>query len=138
METIAPPAQPREVKNAAIKRLPRIHRTIELRALGYTYAKIALKLKEEGFKTTCENTVKLDLKTNIAEEFRQELLRKQLEDIENRKNEALRLKWRANLLELMFPKQYKTSMETGSLVLKAWNLGEAGKEQKINPKKEVI
>jgi hypothetical protein len=80
----------------------RIRRTIELRAHGYSYPKIHGAMRLEGYKTS-EMTIRRDLQTDEAHAFRDELLRRQLEDITVAEDVEVRLKWRAHILDKLFP-----------------------------------
>jgi hypothetical protein len=82
--------------------LGRVRRTIEFRALGYSYPKIHEAMRTEGYKTS-EHTVRRDLQTDEAHAFRDELLRCQLEDIVVAEDVEVRLKWRAHILDKLFP-----------------------------------
>ena len=67
-------------------------RVIELRCSGYSEVKIAELLG------VSERTVRRDLKSSIAEEFVEELKRRQLRDIEESEDPKIRLLYRDKLL----------------------------------------
>ena len=93
-----------------LKRVARQRRTIELRCLGYSIPKIAETLKEEKIKSS-ERTVFRDLRSALAEDMIQELLRIQNRDITEAQDVEVRLKYRDRILGKLMPKIIQSHTE---------------------------
>lgn len=98
--------------NSELKREVRRKRVIELRCVGLTQPQICEKLREEGFRTS-RRTVWEDLHSATAEDFIEELKRRQLADIALAGNDyEIRLKYRDLLLDKMMPRKVEQKTES--------------------------
>jgi hypothetical protein len=84
----------------------RQHRPLKLRCRGLTIPQIAAQLTDEGWKAS-QHTVWKDLHSKIAQDYTEELLRKQLADIANCPDNKTRLKYRDKLLKMLMRTQNK-------------------------------
>jgi hypothetical protein len=84
--------------------------------LGYTEAAIA---QEIGVST---RTVRRDLRSALAEEFVDELKRRQFQDIEEAKNTHTRLYFRDRILDKLIPRRINTKIEQGKspIIIELW------------------
>ena len=100
-----------------LKLVARRRKVIELRAKGKTIQKIAEELG------VSEKTIDRDLKSQQIQDFIDELIRQQLEDIIEAEIKT-RLQYRNSLLNKLMPKQIEQKTETkGEIIIKAWDLG---------------
>jgi DNA-binding transcriptional MerR regulator len=83
--------------------LSRQRRTLELRCKGLTIPQIATMLKDEGWSVS-QHTLWKDLHSKTAQNYTEELLRKQHSDITNYPDIKTRLKYRNKLSKIL--KQY--------------------------------
>lgn len=98
--------------NSKVKQEARRKRVIELRCVGLTQAQICEKLREEGFRTS-ERTVWADLHSATAEDFIEELKRRQLADIALAGDDyEVRLKYRDLLLDKIMPRKVEQKTES--------------------------
>jgi hypothetical protein len=98
--------------NSELKREVRKRRVIELRCVGLTQAQICEKLREDGFSIS-ERTVWEDLHSATAEEFIEELKRRQLADITLASDDyEIRLKYRDLLLDKIMPRKVEQKTES--------------------------
>jgi IS30 family transposase len=99
-----------------LKQVKRRIKLIRLRCTGLTEAQIAEELG------VSERTVRRDLKSAQAQEFVEELKRRQLLDIEETRDPVTRLKYRDMLLNKLIPKQVNNKIEGGKrpIVLDIW------------------
>jgi hypothetical protein len=85
----------------SLKILTLQRRTLELRCKGLTIPQIATILKNEGWSVS-QHTIWKDLHSKTAQDFTEELLRKQFRDIAECPDAKTRLKYRDRLLKIMF------------------------------------
>lgn len=99
-----------------IKQFKRRKRVIELRCRGWTEVQIA------SFLGVSERTIRRDLKSAQANEFVEELKRRQLEDIEENDDSKVRLKYRDKILDKLLPKQVRETLEGGRrpIIIEIW------------------
>lgn len=98
--------------NSRLKQTVRRQRVIGLRCVGLTQAQICEKLREEGFRTS-ERTVWADLHSATAEDFIEELKRRQLADIALAGDDyEIRLKYRDLLLDKIMPRKVEQKTES--------------------------
>jgi len=84
-------------------------RVVELRARGLTYEQIAHELG------VCSRTVIRDMQSVDVKKFVEELVRRQLEDIEGA-DEKSRLRYRDYILDKLMPKRVEAKTETRGVV----------------------
>jgi hypothetical protein len=109
---------------------------IELRVLGMKYEDIVKKLDEEGFKVDYDSVVCV-VSENIETKFKEELLRRQLADITLAEEPEVRLKWRAHILDKLYPplakveqeKEEEGSMGKREKMFREWWEKEHGKDE---------
>ena len=98
--------------NSRLKQTVRRQRVIGLRCVGLTQAQICEKLREDGFSIS-ERTVWADLHSATAEEFIEELKRRQLADITLASDDyEVRLKYRDLLLDKIMPRKVEQKTES--------------------------
>jgi IS30 family transposase len=95
-----------EPKPNKLRKKARRRQIIELKAQGYTIAEICKKLG------VSDSTVDRDLKSQDVQAFIDELVRRQIIDIEASKP-AIRLHFRSDLLEKLLPKKMEQKIEGG-------------------------
>ena len=91
------------------QRKRRVRRVLELSTLGMTLPKISIKMKSEGYAAS-ERTVWSDLNSVEAQDYLEEVLRKQLADI-TIADIGLRLKYRGQLLNKLLPSKIEQKVE---------------------------
>ena len=94
---------------AARKR--RVKRVLELSTSGMTIPQISAALKKEGIHAFSERTVWDDLNSVEAQEYLDELIRKQLSDITIEKSSNLRMKYRGQLIMRLLPSKVEQKVE---------------------------
>lgn len=87
-----------------LKVATRRRREIELRSLGYKILQIQERLAEEG-QFWSEDTIKDDLKSITAEEWREELNRQQSADISLEDDRKVKLEFRDRQIERLTPRK---------------------------------
>jgi len=92
------------VPKKKLKTASRRIKVIELRAKGWTIDKIA------GFLKVSEKTIDRDLKSVDVVEFVDELVRRQIEDIES-VDEGERLRYRDKLLDKLIPRRIESKVK---------------------------
>lgn len=97
-------AEYRHSRAFQIKVEARRRKVCELRGLGLKIPQIKERLVEEG-EPWSEDTIKCDLKSDVAGEFLEELKRLQLLDIALCKNRKVRLEFRDRFIERESPKK---------------------------------
>lgn len=95
--------------SAARKR--RVKRVLELSTSGMTIPLISAALKKEGIHAFSERTVWDDLNSVEAQEYLDELIRKQLIDITIEKSSNLRMKYRGQLIMRLLPSKVEQKVE---------------------------
>ncbi len=95
-----------EPKPNLLRKKARRRRVIELKAQGYTIAEICKELD------VSDSTVDRDLKSTDVQQFIDELVRRQITDIESSKP-AVRLHYRSDLLDKLLPKKLEQKIEGG-------------------------
>lgn len=96
--------EPEEPTKAELKIAIRRERVFELRAQGNTISQICEKLGKEG-QIWSKNTIWADLHSDQANQLVQELIRQQLNDINNSTNEETRLTYREGIIDKLLPRQ---------------------------------
>ena len=83
----------------------RRQRELELRCLGYKIKQIQKQMGEEGSGWWDEDTIRADLKTVTAEEWRDELIRQQNADIALEDDRKVKLEYRDRMIERLTPRK---------------------------------
>lgn len=103
--------QPTQTQNVPktknkLRKTARRRKVIELKAQGKTIATIAEELK------VSEKTIDRDLQSQDVQKFTDELIRRQIIDIEHSKP-STRLHFRSDLLDKLLPKKMEQKIEGG-------------------------
>lgn len=109
-----------------IKYSARQNRVFELRVLGLTIPQIKQKMNEENYRIS-ERTIWSELHSDAAQQFVNELIRRQLADITLADEDlSLRLKYRDKLIDKFLPQKRELTVEGGKqpIVLKPWEPSE--------------
>ena len=120
-----------------IQRLKRDKRVIELYCMGLTQRQTSDRMREEGFRIS-PRTVETVLHGKTAAEEAEEIKRRQLQDIAIA-DPALRLKWRAHLLDRLMPHRIEQKTEgKQSIVLEIYRPGQDDAKPKPEDEDSVL
>ena len=99
-----------------LKQISRRKKVIGYFCSGLNAVQIAKKLG------VSERTVRRDLKSGQIQEYIDELLRRQLKDIEEGRDRKIRLQYRDKLLDKLMPKKVTKTLDGGKtpIILEMW------------------